>query len=424
MNRRLTAEGILALVTLVSVAFFRTEPSHNEWAHWAPAVSWLRSGTWAIDAWADRETVDWSEYGGHRYSNKAPGLSMLAVPVLAALPDDPKRAFPVANLLLNGLPAVAMAVAMFRVARSLVPDDRVAFLTAGAGALATMSLPFATAFYQHQMVASFLFLSFALLHFGKLPLLAGALAGLAVLCDYPAALAVAGLAAYAFSRSRAAAALFVAGGLPFVAPLLVYHATCFGSPWTLPQTRMNPIMHGPELWLGMFGPPYLEAVPHLTVTPYRGLFFTAPHLLAAAFGLWILWKNKHRAEALLAAGILAAFFALNVSFHLWHGGGTYAPRYLLPAVPFLSLGLAPVLERRLAWAWLALPGLAIGLATTATGLCIPPEFRYPLFQWTLPRVWNGGVETTNLAGLPAPWSLLPLAALWAWGARAALRKPA
>lgn len=414
VTKPLSKEGLLALVFLTTVGYFQTRPSDNEWAHWAPALSYLERGDWTI---LPSQTHDWSMHEGRCYSNKAPGLSMLAIPLLAVLPKSPERlpgSFAVANLLLNGVPAVLAVIAFFRVARTLVADERTAAVAAGTFALGTMTLPFATAFFAHQVVASLLFLSFALLWFGKLPLLAGFLAGVATLCDYPAAIGVVALTVFAFTRSPRAAVLFVLGGIPLVAPMLIYHDACFGSPWTLPHAKLNPIMSEKNLVLGMFGRPQPAALPGLTVSPYRGLFFSSPHLLAALGGLVMLAKTKHRSIAILGGTLFAAFLAMNLTFTLWHAGGTYGPRYLIPCLPFLALGLAPAYEKYPQVRWLALPALLVTLATVATGLIIPPEFRFPLFQWTAPRLLHPDEAVRTVLGLRAPWSLLPVAGLWTW----------
>ena len=58
----------------------------------------------------------------------------------------------------------------------------------------------------------------------------------------------------------------------------------------------------------------------------RGLFFASPVLLAAPFGLRILWKEKtHRAAAVTAAAVVSYYFLFNASFYWWKAGLTFGP---------------------------------------------------------------------------------------------------
>jgi hypothetical protein len=77
----------------------------------------------------------------------------------------------------------------------------------------------------------------------------------------------------------------------------------------------------------------------------RGLLYFSPVLVAAALGLWLLWRRGTRAEALLAAVVVVLFLLLDAGYFLVYGGGTPGPRFLAPALPFLALGLPCVLAR-------------------------------------------------------------------------------
>ena len=61
--------------------------SANELPRVYLVMAMVDHGTFAIDRGVRRwgETVDVSPHGGHQYSNKAPGSSMLAIPAYAIL---------------------------------------------------------------------------------------------------------------------------------------------------------------------------------------------------------------------------------------------------------------------------------------------------------------------------------------------------
>jgi hypothetical protein len=77
----------------------------------------------------------------------------------------------------------------------------------------------------------------------------------------------------------------------------------------------------------------------------RGLLYFSPVLVAAAVGLWLLWRRGVRAEAVLAAVVVVLFLLLNAGYFLVYGGGTPGPRFFAPALPFLALGLPSALAR-------------------------------------------------------------------------------
>jgi hypothetical protein len=76
-----------------------------------------------------------------------------------------------------------------------------------------------------------------------------------------------------------------------------------------------------------------------------GLFVVSPVVLAAAAGLWLMWRRGHGAEAALAAALTVAFVAVDAGYFLPYGGNSPGPRFLAPALPFLALGLPFALQR-------------------------------------------------------------------------------
>ena len=92
----------------------------------------------------------------------------------------------------------------------------------------------------------------------------------------------------------------------------------------------------------------------------RGLLVWSPICAVAAFGLWLLWRRGHRAEAVTAAVIVVAFALADAGYFLPYGGGSPGPRFMGASLPFLALGLAPALQR---FRW---PTLTLGLISVVT----------------------------------------------------------
>jgi hypothetical protein len=126
-------------------------------------------------------------------------------------------------------------------------------------------------------------------------------------------------------------------GLPVVAALVIagwYNWLRFGSPLTtgyLPEER--------------FATPFFEGFYGLTFSPGKGLFWYNPILLAALVGWPAFYRRiRQRAEAVLVAAIVLSTIAFYASWYLWWAGHGWGPRFLVAALPFAILPLAPVLE--------------------------------------------------------------------------------
>ncbi len=302
-----------------------------------------------------------------------------------------------------GLISAMGCVLFFRLAREFADGAEVpAVLATLAFAFGTTFFPFGTILFDHNLPAAVLIAAFYFLRqrSAGLPspaapvpgaaasqelrppaafaILAGVCAGIAVLTNYVAVGAVGALALYALlSRSSITTPrtwdwrrglLFAAGGIPLAVLLGWYHYVNFGSPFEVANNFQNPVFKDPAGNLGMFGAPspYVGAL--LLVSPYRGVFWLCPVLIAGVAGLciWLL-EMKWVAEARLCLAIFAFFFFVNMSFNGYHGGYAAGPRYLVPGIPFLAFGLVVAFVR---WKRImcALMALSVGqqLLLTAT----------------------------------------------------------
>jgi hypothetical protein len=121
----------------------------------------------------------------------------------------------------------------------------------------------------------------------------------------------------------------------------LYNAARFGSP-----TKSGYYFGSGE----GFNFPFLTGVYGLTISPYRGLFWYNPALILALPGWWLLRRSAPRLAWLalaLAVGQLLVF----ASWWSWHGGVVWGPRFVLPALPLMTLWLAPLVESTWSRRW-------------------------------------------------------------------------
>lgn len=297
-----------------------------------------------------RVGFDKAERNGHVYSDKAPGQEVLAVPAYAAaraVGADPARIDRVdANLTLwwvtlvtAGLPVVAiMAMVAVAANRRGTPIPPAALATLGFG---TMLLPFGTNLYGHVLGGALAFGSWLVLEARpsswRRALVAGALAGAAVTVEYPTAIvAVVLVAGLLVSRRWRSVGAFLAGGLPFAAALGVYQAAAFGSSFSSGYTGKEDHQGATLLITGVPRPSTFAAV----LLGSRGLLLFTPVVALGAWGLWRGWRRHCDGGALTAMAAVVGFLALQSGWVTAWGGDGPGPRYVIPALPFLGLGLA------------------------------------------------------------------------------------
>jgi hypothetical protein len=309
-------------------------------------------------------------FAGRTYSDKAPGMSFLAVPAyelervagVAKAPvgwqakGDPSLWL--IRVLTSGVLFLVSVFVVGRLGERLVAGTGAA--TAAIFGVATLAAPLAPTFFEHDSAGAFAIAGFAFAWLGRRPwtiALAGLCAGTAVLFQYATALIALALLVYAVWRHRRQALWFVAGAVPPALALGAYDWAAFGSPFHLSYRYVaNAYTEAQHHGFFGIGVPTLGGLKDVLVGS-RGLIYFSPVVVAAAVGLWLLWRRGTRAEALLAAVVVVLFVLLNGGYFLVYGGGTPGPRFLAPALPFLALGLPSVLAR-----W-PRPTLALGFAS-------------------------------------------------------------
>ena len=434
MTRR-PAAAVVALFAAVSLYLVPVYPhysSANDLSRWATVASLVERGTLET-SWTEPligPLVDASRVGDRVYSNKAPGLALLALPgYLAVRPllGPPTHA----NLRWSLYAMRLVAVTLPAVLLGLLVARR-----SGGDPLATATVLFATPvfvygslLFAHVTTALLLLAAFELAFPGGGPArpraagLAGALAGLATLADYvaviPTAVLALGLLAGRGGWRRALA--FAAGGAPLAALLAAYNHALFGSALSLSslhEAYANTAALRQRGVLGV-GVPTLASAYTLLASPSRGLLFFSPVLAFGAVALWPRGTGEDRRRAAVRLALVASFTVAMLGYPESGGGWCVGARYLVPVVPFLALAAH---ERG------ARAGAATGAALAfSTVLCVTPLLTFPfapaefeLLHAALVRpLLLAGFATPTLGALLAPpaVALLPVpaavaAALW------------
>jgi hypothetical protein len=425
------ATALAAIAALAFAYAVVVQPSGpNQAAHFALVRS-LADGSAEIDP---RETIDAAYIDGRFYAAKAPGLAMFTLPwygvlravglqdgTLATAAGQSRRLWEV-NLFGAVLPALALLLLVVVAVDRAVPGyGAPTAVLLGAG---TLLLPFATLFFDHALAAALGFAAFVVLLRERdgprrtwLVAAAGALAGLAVVVEFPLALVGVVLAGYAASREGAVRRLaaYSGGALVGLIPLLVYNTWAFGSPFRLSYTNAllapvgsgEPVVGANEEGLYGVGFPDPRTALSLLLSE-KGLLIVAPLAIAALAGLPLLWRAGKRAETLVCGGVAAIFLTYNAAYYLPWGGQAPGPRFLVPALPFLALPLAMALRSRpLVVAGIGMVSVAVMTLATITDPLTGEEHGIAAW-WTLAGdsdlvdtiATRAGVDPAWLGALP------------------------
>jgi hypothetical protein len=315
----------------------------------------------------------------------------------------------------NPLFAALTAMLLARIARHLGASRRRAWLAALAYGLCTFAWPQARATLSDVQATFFLFAAFGLVlrvreaterlrRPARVDLLAfGLCLGLAFLTRISTAPVVAVLIGAGIAVGlRGRRFLLAAGERP--RPLLLDAALalgpavlCFGLWLALNRARFgHPLESGYSSGVGasFFSYPVHLGLAGLLLSPGKGLLWFAPGLVLLPLGLRHALKRGERLWPWTLLLVAVAVFLPAACMPGWHGAWTYGPRYLLPALPLLWLGVALAfqeLQDHPARFRTALGITAAGLLTSLPGVFVDHATHEDLGLQAAQVAWAGDV---------------------------------
>ena len=437
---------IVFALLFLSASYFYQGSGHNEAARMDATRALIEHGRFWIDDYVYNSADIIKYQDGHFYSGKAPGNSLLAIPVYGA-----------ANLALSSLPiseayrlhwvtyvvTVATVAFFFALAGALVfqmllrlrETPHVALMITLAVSLGTISFPFATLFMSHSLTAALLMIAFYSICATRFPLpedqkrpgkwleartlLGGWAASFAVTTEYPAAALALLIGLYALMvwipPKKYRLLLWFAVGLVIgIVPLFVYNWMAFQNLFYVPYEAYahNPGAAFAAHKKGLLGLrlPFLdpEATPifwnnllEITVRSKRGILWFSPVLLLVVPGFILAFLKNYRSSPLRLEYLLSFFCLLGAivinssygdSIVYWGGGASFGPRHLTMALPLLFLPLARLAKSRVGQG-LLLIGTVVSIFVCLMGTAVDPRTPYapdnPVVEMYWPKFLAG-----------------------------------
>lgn len=126
--------------------------------------------------------------------------------------------------------------------------------------------------------------------------------------------------------------------------LLVHNTVLFGGPLSFgyPATAEG------AKRLNGFETPLFTGIYGFLLSPGKSVLIFAPPIVLALFGLRALWQ-RNRGMAALAVLMPVAELFFYAKYSQWEGGYCVGPRYLVPGVVLLCLGIGPALATNRPW---------------------------------------------------------------------------
>lgn len=222
------------------------------------------------------------------------------------------------------------------------------------------------------------------------PPLAGAATGMALLFRTDSIILVAPILAlgvwWLSGRRTRTLVEFAVTLLPALGLLAWYNEVRFGVPWRTGYPG-QPFNH-----------PFLSGVYGFLFSPGRGLFVFVPLTLVAVAGARWAWR---RAPVITAAAglLLVARVLFYASWWAWDGGVAWGPRFLLPALPCLAVGLMEIVRR---FAWLRRSAQAVVVVIASVSIVMQVVAALVDVSASPTRARAAAPEPTTLQYLTAP----------------------
>ncbi len=378
-------------------------------------------------------TLDMARSGDHYYTDKAPGYSILLVPLAWILRhtvvayDDIRMMMILLRVFGLSLFAVAFWLLTWPHFAAWAGNVRRGAAIVIAGALGTSFFIYATQLFSHAAAAMLIFAAYLVgTRFGSLrrSFACGLLIAIAFTFDYltiPAAIVIPVAAVLTRREARlAGVAALAAGALPVLAAWMAYNHACWGNPLDVGFRHHIDPDYRSAYQRGLWGiqTPNPAAILGMTILPARGILWMSPFLALAPYGFWRASRDPQRRAESITAGLTALGIVLFATTSVdWQGGWCVSARYLVPAIPFLLLGVAAALRQPASQivTFVFTAGVIVGIVQTAlpaaTFQHFPHRFHDPYYDMAFQLLRNGHVAGTLWNSAASPWELLPFAVL-------------
>jgi hypothetical protein len=315
---------------------------------------------------------------GELYSRKGPGMTLLALPLVWLARQWDALGLVQMALLLNPLLTAWTAGLLYRAVIRLGWSRFVAVVTALAYGLATLAWPYTQTFFSDPVAACGLFgavygiLAFSQSQRKRYLFLGGLAWGIAYLARsinlitlpvYVLALAAAisdwgvvtgdrGLETrkalspnpqspipshrFPISNIQSLLSNHLREWIIFGLPILVAGIVSLWWNWL----RYDNMWETGYLESESFSANWFFGLYGLLIGPARGILWYSPVILLAGLGIAPLWRSA-RWLLITCLGIALIYLFLYAKWYMWHGGYSWGPRFLVPALPFVMLLTAP-----------------------------------------------------------------------------------
>ncbi|HEX7506854.1 MAG TPA: hypothetical protein VF550_08780, partial [Polyangia bacterium] len=432
---------LIAVVYLYAFPFFDKMRSANE----VPRILMTRAMVDHGVLYIDQVAGDLGEFAdtsnapdGHTYPNKAPGPSLLAVPVYAVsklLGVRSLRGVTWAfRIVVVTIPSLLFLPLFYRISQRFTADESARRFALVAFAFASQAFPYALLFMSHAPATISVGTAFgsaiALVRGeagrrGWSAILVGFASAMGVMMDYQAVMAasVIGLFVLLCAPHRIRnLVLMIVGAMPPAVVLLSYHKLAFGAFFkTGYDFAIDPSTNSGFMGIIGFNK---AAITSTFVLPSNGILVLAPWVLFAVLGLVATIAQRearlHRGAEAVACAVIATVYLLflcSLLPYMARGGWCVGPRYMTVAMPFI--------------AWLAAAGIEVARRNRVTNVLAlamvvasatifvvggttfphwPDPLLNPLYDLVFPLLGRGyAVHSLGTAvGLRGIYAILPL----------------
>jgi hypothetical protein len=361
---------LVFLVVLIAYGYFFTESDANTNSRLALVKAIVEENRFEIDSFHDSTllTSDKAFYNGHYYSDKAPGSSLIGVPVYylilrvkfwlhTTLPLIVFRQL--LTFFVISLISAILALMIYSFTKRITDNYWYSLLITVGICLGTPYYAYSTTYYGHTLAGLFLFIAFYIWFEARcknkigpvMAIASGFFLGAAVFTEYPTLLIVVIIGSYIVYilwklkhlLDWKIYVLFIAGALIPLLLLMYYNYSIFKNPFDTGYSHESDSEFSSAHNTGLMGIslPNLNVLFNMTFHTTMGIFWQSPILLLAFAGWFTARKNPdYYPEAIFSFIAILLYFVVFSGYHTWWGGLAFTPRHLIPILPFFSIPLA------------------------------------------------------------------------------------